>query len=192
MSTADDVRGGFAAFIKEQQELPGEATLTLAQFDHEFQLEYTNVPISEVPELVFAPRGNTGLLDAIGMGVQSFADAFDALPEDEKPGTVVAVIYTDGGENCSTEWTKAKVAELVESKKKLGWEFVFLGEDLAGVHDAHNYGMVAYSVAGQSKGSILGSMSRGVASSRAGTGYIHTTDSNVGGSNSTTTGKSSE
>ena len=45
---------------------PGEATVTLAQFDTEYEVVYANRPIADVPRLELQPRGGTALYDALG------------------------------------------------------------------------------------------------------------------------------
>ena len=68
-SIVDDAIGGFNAFLQEQQAAPGEATLTLALFNHGYQLVHDNVPIQDVAALdtdTYRPSGMTALLDAVG------------------------------------------------------------------------------------------------------------------------------
>ena len=183
-SQAEDVRGGFRAFLEEQKELPGEATLSLVQFDNAYEQNYSHLPLAEVPELVYAPRGGTSLLDAIGRGVADFTTDYEALPEAERPSDILVVVMTDGGENGSREWTKAKVQDLITEKTALGWEFAFLGADMDAVGDAATLGIQnSYNLMAAGAGANLSwaqegelpafsSMSRAVASYRSGTGYV--------------------
>jgi hypothetical protein len=106
-SIREDTVGGFDAFIAEQREQPGECRVTLAQFDDQYELVYADRPIQEVPGLVLQPRGTTALLDAIGRLVTDAGAGLAALPEAERPGTVIVGIMTDGHENASKEWTHA-------------------------------------------------------------------------------------
>jgi hypothetical protein len=50
-----DAIGGFNNFLEEQKKLPGKATFTLIQFDHEIELKYNGVDISEVQPYTY-PR----------------------------------------------------------------------------------------------------------------------------------------
>ena len=119
-----DVCGGFDTFVAEQKKLPGEATLTLVQFDHEYEIVYVNKPLDEVPPLTHIPRGSTALLDAVGRGIGELGSALDKQPEDERPGKVIVVIMTDGQENASQEWTREKLRKLIkEQREKYSWEF---------------------------------------------------------------------
>ena len=114
----DDTIGGFNAFVNDQKQFGG--TLTLIQFDHEYQLVYENKPIEEVEPLTretFKPRGSTALLDALGRAIKEI-----------KTQTIPTyVILTDGHENASHQYTKAHIKDLVCERQKEGWQFVYLG-----------------------------------------------------------------
>ena len=128
-SIKSDVEGGFAAFIDEQRQAPGDCAATLAQFDTEYELVYDRVPVGEVPALNLQPRGSTALLDAMGKLITDTAAQLDAAPEAERPGTVIVAIMTDGYENSSREWTHPAIKSLVEQQTKHGWEFLYMGAD---------------------------------------------------------------
>ena len=128
-SIKSDVEGGFAAFIDEQRQAPGECTATLAQFDTEYELVYHRIPVAGVPALNLQPRGGTALLDAMGKLITDTAAQLDAAPEAERPGTVIVAIMTDGYENSSREWTHPAIKSLVEQQTKNGWEFLYMGAD---------------------------------------------------------------
>ena len=128
-SIKSDVEGGFAAFIDEQRQAPGDCAATLAQFDTEYELVYHQVPVGEVPALNLQPRGGTALLDAMGKLITDTAAQLDATPEAERPGTVIVAIMSDGYENSSREWTHPAIKSLVEQQTKNGWEFLYMGAD---------------------------------------------------------------
>ncbi len=65
-SIKSDTEGGFNALIASQRTEPGEATVTLAQFDTEYEVVYANRPIADVPQLELEPRSMTALYDALG------------------------------------------------------------------------------------------------------------------------------
>ena len=62
----DDTEGGFNAFVEQQRNEPGEARVTLAQFDTHYEVVYADRPIADVPPLDLQPRGMTALYDALG------------------------------------------------------------------------------------------------------------------------------
>jgi hypothetical protein len=129
-SIREDTVGGFDAFIAEQREQPGECLVTLAQFDDQYELVYADRPIQEVPGLVLQPRGTTALLDAIGRLVTDAGAGLAALPEAERPGTIIVGIMTDGHENASKEWTHAAIKDLIQQQTQTyAWEFLYMGAD---------------------------------------------------------------
>jgi hypothetical protein len=129
-SIREDTVGGFDAFIAEQREQPGECRVTLAQFDDQYELVYADRPIQDVPGLVLQPRGTTALLDAIGRLVTDAGAGLAALPEAERPGTVIVGIMTDGHENASKEWTHPAIKDLIQQQTKTyAWEFLYMGAD---------------------------------------------------------------
>jgi hypothetical protein len=112
---------GFNSFVKEQKAAEGEATITLVQFDNEYQVDYKNQPINETVDLIlgetFVPRAMTALFDAVGKTINEVKTKND----------VVFVIITDGMENASREFTKNTVFEMIKEKESKGWNFIFLG-----------------------------------------------------------------
>ena len=129
-SIKTDTEGGFNAFVAEQRAAAGECRVTLAQFDNDYETVYTDKPIKDVPPLVLVPRGSTALLDAIGRLVTDAGSALAALPEAERPGTVVVAIMTDGQENASHEWDRPAVKALVQQQSSdYGWQFLYMGAD---------------------------------------------------------------
>jgi uncharacterized protein YegL len=145
MSIMDDTIGGYNSFLKKLREVPGEATVTLVQFDHEYEIVYSRVPLSEVPELTsetFVPRGQTALLDAIGRAIIDERAKIKTLKESEKPEKIIITILTDGHENHSKEFTQKKVMSyIMKLQEKDGWEFIFLGADPTSIEEAVSYGI---------------------------------------------------
>lgn len=147
---------GWAELINEQKKQPGECLVTLAQFDlaggfgaisdshNVVEWVYRNTPVADVPEFILVPRGTTPLLDAIGIFVTEIGKQLAALPESERPGTVIAVIMTDGGENASREWSRADVKALITTQReKYNWKFMFLGANIDAVKTGTSMGFTA-------------------------------------------------
>jgi hypothetical protein len=98
----------FNDFIKSQLDVPGDAHLTLIQFDDSYEVPVSAKPIQDVPQLTAAtntPRGSTALLDAIGRTIKETDRRISAQPETNKPGKVILAIFTDGAENASQEYS---------------------------------------------------------------------------------------
>src|SRR5690606_11446494 len=124
-----DTEGGFAAFVKEQLSSVdhGECRVTLAQFDNAYELVYSDKPLAEVPPLELAPRGSTALLDAMGRLITDAGASLAALPEEQRPGTVIVAVMTDGHENASKEWTHPAIKALVEQQTNAyRWQFLYM------------------------------------------------------------------
>lgn len=129
-----DTSGGVRTLLDDQRKLleqqGGETRVTLAQFDHRYELLHDRTPLTEHVEWVCVPSGRTALHDAIGRTVASVRQTDAELREDEQPTATVLVIVTDGMENASTEWSRTAVRDLIGEVRAAGWEVIFLGADL--------------------------------------------------------------
>ncbi|WP_330228098.1 VWA domain-containing protein [Nocardia sp. NBC_00508] len=133
-SIKSDTEGGFAAYIEQQREVPKSIEVTLAQFDTEYECLYANRPIAEVPPPSLQPRGMTALYDAVGKLVTDVGADLAKRPEQERPGTVIVVVLTDGHENSSKEWSHAAVKSLITQQQDVyNWTFLFLGANMDAV-----------------------------------------------------------
>lgn len=129
-SIKSDVIGGFEAFIEQQRAGEGLCTATLAQFDTEYEVVYHGIALEQVPPLELWPRGRTALHDSMGKLITDTAAEVNALAEDDKPGSVVVAIMSDGLENASREWQPSSIKALVEQQTNdHGWEFLYMGCD---------------------------------------------------------------
>lgn len=137
----DDTIGGFNAFLEEQKKSrEGQVLFTLVQFDDQYEIPVNGRLISDVPPLTketYVPRGWTALYDAIGRTIDDVGSKLRAMPDSERPGKVVIMIQTDGHENRSRDYTRARVAEMIKhQKEKYDWDFVFIGASELAVKDA--------------------------------------------------------
>ncbi|KKM82861.1 hypothetical protein LCGC14_1315140, partial [marine sediment metagenome] len=71
MSIKSDAEGGINQFLTEQKDVPGEANLTLVEFDFEHNKIHDQVNLKSVDKYILSPRGCTALLDAIGFTLNS-------------------------------------------------------------------------------------------------------------------------
>lgn len=141
----DDTIGGFNNFLKEQQEQPGEANLTLAYFDTTYSIPIKGRAIKAVEPLTretYRPGGGTALLDAIGKAITETGARLADIPEFNRPSKVIVVVMTDGEENSSKEHTKAQIAEMIKhQEEKYDWAFLFLGAGMDSFHEARGLGV---------------------------------------------------
>ena len=176
-SVVDDAIGGFNTFLAEQQELPGEASLTLILFDDDYSVIYDNVDIRHVKPLnhtTFVPRGLTALNDAIGRAIDTVGNRLSCLRESARPNKVIVSILTDGGENASREYSQVKVAEMIQrQQERYNWDVIFLAanQDAWAVGSTYRIPKThchTYVANGLGTRSAYASMSSCVASARSG------------------------
>lgn len=138
----DDMEGGLNTFVENQAREPGDAEITLAQFDTKYELVWPLSPIKDAPKYTLIPRGCTALLDAIGRFITEVGEELAKRDEAGRPGKVIVCIVTDGLENSSVDWTRGRVKELVERQRdQWQWEFVFLGANMDAVQEGASVGI---------------------------------------------------
>jgi len=131
--TRTDAMNGFNALVEDQKRLPGEAWLSLVQFDDQYQVDYTETPIVAVAELTpdrYQPRGSTALLDAIGQTIDAIGNRLSARPERDRPEKVIVVIITDGEENASRMFNAHQISQKIAHQRDVyKWEILFVGSN---------------------------------------------------------------
>lgn len=131
MMGANDYIGGFNAFLAEQQEIPGECRVTLAQFNTGYETVYASQPIAAVEPLTpksFKPFGQTALYDALCRLIDETGARLSMLSVPERPDKVIVVILTDGDENASRRYTLEDAAARIRHQREVyQWEFIYLG-----------------------------------------------------------------
>ncbi len=123
-----DSIGGFNTFLKQQKELPDDATITIVLFDDEYEVLYSNVNIKNVDLLtdkIWTPRGTTALYDAIGKTINSEKIKLNKL-KDEAPDKVLVCIVTDGMENASREFRLDDIKKMIKDCENDNWNFIYL------------------------------------------------------------------
>lgn len=170
-SIKTDTEGGFAAFIDEQRKAPGECRVTLAQFDDRYEVVYDGTPVADVPPLQLQPRGSTSLLDAMGRLVTEAGTTLGGLPEEQRPGSVIVAIMTDGLENTSREWTRPAIKSLVEQQTRdYDWQFLYMGADQDAIEVGQGLGVSSEHSVTYGRGNVdrvMAATSGNVASYRA-------------------------
>jgi uncharacterized protein YegL len=115
-------------FIESQRAAAGRRTIRITQFDEIVETVCASTDAASVRSFELSPFGMTALLDAIGFSLTDFGAELAAMPDDERPGTVVFAIMTDGSENASVEHDWPAVKEHIErQQKQFGWKVLYLG-----------------------------------------------------------------
>jgi hypothetical protein len=128
-SVQHDIVGGFKAYLDEQKKQEGKCTFSLVQFDDRYEKNFWFADINLVPSnILFQPRGNTALYDAIGKAINDTGMHLSYMREEDRPQKVLMVIHTDGEENASREYTKAAIKEMIQhQEEKYSWKIAFIG-----------------------------------------------------------------
>jgi hypothetical protein len=162
-SIREDTIGGYAAFIEEQRKNPGTCRVSLSQFDTEYEQVYADLALADVPPLRLEPRGSTALLDSVGRLVTDLGARLAALPEPERPGSVIVGIVTDGMENASQEWTHPAIRALItQQTEQYDWTFLYMGANQDAIEVGMSMGVdadLAMTYAGKNVGKAFRSKS---------------------------------
>lgn len=147
-SMVKDVIGGYKTFIEKQKELGDNASVTLVQFDDQYEVVFHDMPIKYVSSsLDFQPRGSTALLDAMGKAINSVGASLRAKPEWERPDKVIFVVITDGEENASSEFKIEKIREMVTRQQNTyNWQFIFMGANIDSFATGTSLGISSYTI----------------------------------------------
>ena len=107
--------------------------VSLTLFSDTPELVFENLPAAELPVLTekdYVLDGMTGLLDAIGTVINRMKYALGRDLK-EKNGTVMIVIFTDGGENASRMFKFSEISATIKNLEASGnWNFAFIGADI--------------------------------------------------------------
>ena len=139
-----DTIGGFNSTLEKQKQLEGEARVTTVLFDGEYEVLHDRIPVNEVRPLTdedYYVRGCTALLDAVGRTIDRVVHAQKASKEEYRADKVMFVIITDGMENASRKYSYGKVKTMIEARRELGWEFMFLGANIDAAAEAERLGI---------------------------------------------------
>lgn len=136
-----DMEGGINGVLEEQKKLPGEFTVDVAYFDNVVTYDERFLSL-ESASIEIKPRGMTALHDAIVHSIIEFGRALSQIPEEDRPGTVLVVIVTDGHENASKASTISDVKAIITQQQDVyGWEFLFLGANQDALATGQSFGL---------------------------------------------------
>ena len=156
-SIQTDAEGGINSFIEQQKQEPGEANVTLVQFDTDYEFLHCGVPVKQIPAFTLVPRGSTALLDAVGRAINETGARLAALAESQRPALVVFVIVTDGAENSSREFTRDQIRTMVEHQQSAyKWQFTFLAANQDAFAAGGAMGIAQDGIAAYSMGKVRG------------------------------------
>jgi uncharacterized protein YegL len=147
-----DTIGGINATIDELKQNKvdenGNSTsivkFSIKFFDHQEKLMINSLDIENITPLKVSdlkPRGQTALLDAMGNTITHFINKKKCDPSSFD--TCIIYVATDGIENCSIEYTKEEIKNLVEEAKQYSIEILYLGANQDSILEANQLGLDA-------------------------------------------------
>ena len=111
---------------QEQNALVQQNYITLSFFNDSVTNVFDCDTIRNIPDLLldyYRPIGNTALLDAIGISLDSLKIKLDSLEN----ATAVVTSISDGLENASKRYSIFAVTDRIDALKEHGVMFVFMG-----------------------------------------------------------------
>lgn len=137
----NDTIGSFNSVLDEQKKDTehGGAYVTTIFFNHSHEKIHDRKNIKDVEHITdkdYVTSGCTALLDAVGDTINELSKK-----EEIKDHKVIVAIITDGYENSSKEYNKKQIKELIESKEKEGWQFVFCGANIDAASEGGKIGI---------------------------------------------------
>jgi len=134
-----DTIGGFNSMLEKQKKESSKCLVSTVLFDDKIQVLHDRQDLQTIAPLTdkeYYVRGTTALLDAVGRSINAIE-----RKKGDKKHKVLFIITTDGYENASTEYTYASIKQMIEAKKKNGWEFIFLGANIDAASTASDIGI---------------------------------------------------
>lgn len=148
-STIQAVQNQFKGIQSIQKEVPDvPLEVTFVTFSDQYFQHCIAAPpkeLNNIPWNIIFPHSNTALLDAIG---KSISNLEKRVSQNED---VICLIFTDGGENSSREFSYEKVKALIESKKESGWQFNMIGADFDAIREGTQIGLNQHEIQNFSK-----------------------------------------
>jgi len=137
----EDMEGGINAVLDEQKKIPGTVTVDVAYFDDEIIYDERFLSLDSA-SIKIEPRGMTALHDAIVSSTRKFGESLSQLAEEDRPGTVMVIIVTDGHENVSKEANISDVKDIITLQQDTyNWDFLFLGANQDAIQTGADFGL---------------------------------------------------
>lgn len=144
-SLTEDVIGGYNSFLEKQKKESGKAEVTTILFDDQYEKISDGINLNDAENLtsaIYYARGNTALMDALGRTLTETLGKMEKENICPAKRRVLVMIMTDGLENASKEYTKAKIKSMIEATtKNYNWNYVFIGANIDSASEAQSIGI---------------------------------------------------
>ncbi len=143
MHIAPHVCAAYNEFMNQQKGYRDQMFVSLYQFNTDgVSTDYERLAVDAVPPCQMRVGSCTPLRDSVGETITRVAARIEQAKLDgDAPDKVIFVIMTDGGENDSTRWTRARLLREVRKRMQENWEFMFFGAGIDAFQEARNMGM---------------------------------------------------
>jgi uncharacterized protein YegL len=112
--------------------------ITIVKFDTVYVVLRDSESVEELAEITreeYFSEGMTALYDAIGLAVKR-TDARVDFQVRRGEAEALVVIFTDGGENASSEFTGPDIQKILgDYQERVGWEIALIGTDVSAIMD---------------------------------------------------------
>lgn len=177
ISIKNDAEGGINSLIADQAaEEAGEITVSLYEFDSQYNKVFGPVAAVDAPAYTLTPRGSTALRDSVFKAIADTGDWLSSLDEAERPSKVIFAIITDGGENTSREVSQDQLKSLITTQTEVyDWEFLYLGANVDAFAVGGGFGIKGntnYAASAAGTQTLYSSLSDAVVTSRRSKGVV--------------------
>jgi uncharacterized protein YegL len=140
----DEVNRQIRELKSKYEESERPCRVTIVKFDTVYTVLRDSERIQNLQEITleeYFAGGMTALYDAIGLAVKR-ADARVNFKVRRGDAEVLVVVFTDGGENASSEFTGHDIQALLKDyQEREGWDIALIGTDISAIHDMERRSM---------------------------------------------------
>lgn len=133
---------GFNDLIQKEKKSGFPTTITTILFNQEDTIIHDGLNINMVKPFNYFASGGTALYDSLCKNIKKVINRHESL-KNKAPKKTVVVIMTDGDDQHSRSYDLEDAKELVSECKALGWEFIFLGNEIDAKYEASKLGIDA-------------------------------------------------
>lgn len=142
---AQAARTGRTTMAIIQFDAPGEGFRTGGDTDDWYLRHCPSLPPVLIPPFVLYPRGMTALYDAMCLAFDEFGAELAAMPERNRPGTVIFAVLTDGKENASDAKADDVRTRVERQIGDYGWRVVYLAANQDAILEGERMGVPRHS-----------------------------------------------
>lgn len=139
-----DTVGGFNSTIEKQRAIEGKCIVSTVFFNTRSRVYHDRLDLANIKKMErtdYYPNGCTALVDAVCESIKHIKTIHRYIREEDVPSKTLFIITTDGMENASRKYSSKELKEMIEERKKAGWEFIYLAANIDAFATAKDYGL---------------------------------------------------